>query len=99
MEVKPLNDANKLILEVGKILTQYDTEQVYEMINQFNLAESASVVFDAMALQGEFNMYEGHGREKFWNNARFKKQFLELVVPLVKFLNEEEAKFRQENNS
>lgn len=92
-DLKTIEDSNRMIFEVGTILKFYDANNIKEMLHQYNLAEAATVVFDAMAME---NLpYEG-GREKFWDSVTFKIQFLRLLEPLIRFLNEEEAKVKTE---
>lgn len=92
---KTLDKANMIIMQLGALIKNFDADEIKEMISQYNLAESASIVFDAMTLQGVMNMYE-QGREKFWSEVSFKKEFLEKLEPLVRFLNEQEAKVKAE---
>ena len=92
-ELKTIEEANEMILQVGMLLKHYDADNLNQMITQFSLSQSASVIFDAIAMEN--SPYPG-GREKFWQQVRFKKEFLERLEPLVRFLNEEEAKVREE---
>lgn len=93
--VNLLEKANLTVQSLGHILASMSSEEIYKMINEFSSAEAASVIYDAMALQGTFNMYEGQGREKFWGEVSFKKAFLEHLVEIVKFLEDERKKFEE----
>ena len=81
-----LDEATVTVLSLGPIIGSMDSEQIIKMINEFSLIESASVVFDAMQLQGSPNIYDGTTREKFWNEVSFRKEFLEKLLPLVQFV-------------
>ena len=88
-----ITKSNALIFQIGILLKQFKADDIKRMISQFNHTEAASVVFDAIAL--ETNGYPG-GRTQFYESVKFKKQFLELAEPLIRFLNEEEDKFNLE---
>lgn len=93
-ELDTIEKSNVMIIQVGSILKHFDADNICKMISQYSLSEAASVIFDAMAMEG-VGPYPG-GREKFWNEVSFKKKFLEKLEPVVRFLNEQEAKVRQE---
>lgn len=87
-----IEKANLTVQQFGQLLMTLKSDEIYEMINKFSEAESASVIFDAMELQGTQKIYT-QGREKYWGEVAFKKQFLEHLVEIVKFLEEEREKF------
>ena len=91
-KLNTIRKSNRIILMLGQILKKFDADDIIEMINQYNHAEGASIVFDALAMEG--SPYPG-GRAKFWDEVSFKKSFLQKLEPLVRFLNEQEAKARQ----
>ena len=92
-DLKIIEDANRTVLMVGMIIKNIKAEKLGPMISQFSLAEAASVVFDAMAME---NMPYEQGREKYWQSVKFKMEFLKLLKPLVQFVNDEEKKVKEE---
>lgn len=89
-----IGKANITVESLGHILASMNSKEIYEMINEFNIAEGASVIYDAMELQGTQKIYT-QGREKFWGEVTFKKKFLEHLVEIVKFMEEEKKKFHE----
>lgn len=86
MDSEIIEKANMTVEGLGGILTTYKSEDIKEMINQFNQAEGASVVFDAMHFQKPGGFYGEQGGTKFWDNVKYKKQFLENLLPLIEFI-------------
>ena len=92
LELETVEQANQLIMQIGLILKNFKAENIRKMIGQYDIAESASVVFDAMALEGTPSP---KGRTEYWNNVAFNKRILELALPLIEFLNIEEKNFQE----
>ena len=86
-----MEKANITVQSLGTILTAMKSKEIHDIINEFSHAEAASVIFDAQQLEGQ-KIYP-HGRREYWDAVTFKKQFFELLLPIIEFLEEERKKY------
>lgn len=80
-----INKANTTVLGMAPLIGSMDSEEIKAMIHEFNLAESSSVIFDAVHMKKPGGFYGEQGGDNFWESVKFKKKFLELLLPLVEF--------------
>lgn len=94
MSSETIELANAIVESFGHLIAPMKSKDIYEMINEFEKAEGMSVVFDAVELQGTQKFYT-EGRNNFYKSISFKKKFLEHLVEIVKFMEEERKKFQK----
>ena len=94
MSSETIELANAIVESFGHLIAPMKSKDIYEMINEFEKAEGMSVVFDAVELQGTQKFYT-EGRNNFYKSISFKKKFLEHLVEIVKFMEEERKKFQE----